>query len=250
MTGTHRSFEGRTRIVPLFGTLAVLVISLASCDSVPKSGQQATEITGREATAIIDRAKAATGGKAWDEITIWHEVGEATSATGQKSRYEHWQDFHSLATRNIGGGEMDHMIFDGHEAYGCPNPACQPPRPLDATSLKGGAYQVAYGFFFPDRFPASFQYQGSRVDHGVHYDVVKVSPTNLDPFEIWIDPTTHLIYRFADASGRFQTDFSDYRRVGGVTVPFTEVSSGAKVHTESITFEPAGTVSFSLSPEH
>jgi len=234
---TSSSCDGRAGIAPFLGALVVLmVIALAGCAS-------------EEATAIIERAKAATGGKAWDQIAIWHEVGEVTSATGEKSRYEHWQNFHSLATRNIGGGEMDHMIFDGHEAYGCPNPACDPPRPLDATLLKGGAYQVGYGFFFPDRFPASFQYEGSRVDHGVHYDVVKVSPTNLDPFEIWIDSTTHLIYRLADPSRRFQWDLSDYRRVGSVTVPFTEVSSGATVHTESITFEPAGSVSFSLSAE-
>jgi hypothetical protein len=145
---THAPSEGHRGIATLLGRLAVLMlISLAGCVSGTTSDQQARE--------IIARAKAATGGKAWDRIAIWHEVGEVTSATGEKSRYEHWQDFGSLALRNIGGG-MDHMVFDGHDAYGCPNPACDPRRALDATSIRDGAYQTAFGFSFLIAFPLLF----------------------------------------------------------------------------------------------
>ncbi len=205
-----------------------------------------SEASSQKGARLVALAKAATGGKAWDEIDVWHEVGHSISSSGRASRYEHWQDFHSLAVRNVGGSELDHMIFDGHVAYGCRNPQCDPPTKFDSASMKIGAYLTSFGFFFPNRFAASFRYEGSRRERGILFDVVKVSPAGLDSVDIWIDHGTHLIFRLAYGGGQIHDDLSDYRVVGSLTVPFTTTGSGAVIKADSVQFEPAGTVSFSL----
>jgi hypothetical protein len=53
------------------------------------------------------------------------------------------------------------------------------------------------------------------MDDGVLYDVVEISPTGLAAGDVWINRKSHLIFRSTFADGRFQTDLSDYRKVGG-----------------------------------
>jgi hypothetical protein len=89
------------------------------------------------------------------------------------------------------------------------------------------------------------------VDGGVLYDIVEVSPTGLAAADIWINHHSHLIFRTVYANGRFRTDLTDYRKVsGGVMVPFTEVSDGVTIKSETVKFEAAGAVSFSLPNGH
>ena len=52
------------------------------------------------------------------------------------------------------------------------------------------------------------------------------------------------------SDGRFPVTVSDYREVRGVMVPFTQVSEGTTVKSQTVKFEAAGTVSFSLPPGH
>src|SRR5581483_4124444 len=103
-------------------------------------------------------------------------------------------------------------------AFQCEDPKCIHRTKLDASLVKEGAYLTSFGFFFPDRFPASFHYDGTRSEGGIQYDVIKVSPAGLQPVDLWLNRQTHRIARFVTAGG-LQTDLSDYRSVDGVTVP-------------------------------
>ena len=200
---------------------------------------------------IIAAAKVATGGTAWDAIQVWHETGHVLLPSGEAFRYEHWADFQSLKTRNESGqgSERRYGIFDGHAAYESKNQNFEPRTELDAKLMEFGAYIVCYGFFFPKRFEASFRFEGTRTDHGVPYDVVRVAPTGLYPIDVWVDQKNHRIFRVAYSDGH-HTDFSDYRTVGGVTVPFHSADAGVgTARTDSIAFEPAGSISFSLARE-
>jgi hypothetical protein len=59
----------------------------------------------------------------------------------------------------------------------------------------------------------------------------------------------HLISRAAFAHGQ-SVRFSDYRKVSGVMVSFTQVSEGVTLKSETVKFEAVGAVSFSLPPGH
>jgi hypothetical protein len=197
---------------------------------------------------IISMAKAASGGTAWDRLEIMHDVGKVILETGEVLRYEHWGDLRSLSTR-AGSGAGD-MIFDGRAAYKCQTVTCDSRTKLDSAEMRSAAYLICFGFFFPTRFPASFQYKGTHVDGEVLYDIVEVSPTGLPAADIWINHHSHLIFRTVYTDGRFRADLADYRKVSGVMVPFTAVSEGVTIKSESVTFEAAGAVSFSLPGAH
>src|SRR5215813_6818679 len=96
---------------------------------------------------------------------IMHDVGKIILETGEVLRYEHWGDLRTLSTR-AGSGTGD-MIFDGRAAYKCQTVTCDSRTKLDSAEMRGAAYLNCFGFFFPTRFPASFQYKGIRVEGGV-----------------------------------------------------------------------------------
>jgi len=223
------------RFALLFGLLMSFLISCSQPADTNNKGAQ-----------ILALAKQATGGKAWDEIHVWHERGQTLSASGETSRYEHWGDLHSLRVFNSGSPGTHYMIYDGNAAYTCANPACDPRTLLDPVAIRAGAYLASFGFFFPERFAASFSYEGSRREHGILYDVVKVSPAGLQSMQLWIDQGTHRIFRMVLGNGAFRTDVSDYRQVGAVMVPFMVEEGGTVVKTNEVLFEPADAVTFSI----
>ena len=215
--------------------LCTLVLSITFCCSC----------SSRDGTDIIALAKTATGGQAWDRIEVWHETGTVSSG-GAVSRYEHWTDLRSLATRNGVTSSPAYMMFDGRAAYRCMNTECNPTTEAESAAIRSGEYVAGFGFFFPDRFPAEVHSGGTRHEHGSQFDVVEVSPVGLDSIELWVDHNTHYILRIVYGRGQFHTDFSDYRRVtGGVTVPFVGIDAQSLVKTETVRFEHAGVVSFS-----
>ena len=224
-------------------TLLLLALAAASCSAAAESDQKGAE--------IIAAAKAATGGNAWDNIQIWHETGHALLPSGESTRYEHWADLHSLKTRNLSIGESgtQYTVFDGQAAYQSSNSSFRPRSELNGATMKYGAYVACFGFFFPQRFEASFHFKGTHTDHDASYDVVTVSPAGLDSVDVWVDQKTHRISRYVYANGRFQTVLSDYRHVGAVSVPFTSVDGGSRIQTDSIAFESEDSAIFSLERE-
>jgi hypothetical protein len=224
--------------------VVLLLVSAVAC-----SDSQESALKGAE---IMTAAKTATGGGAWDAIHVWHETGHALLPAGEATRYEHWADLPSLKTRNasVQGTEWHYSIFDGEAAYESTSRDFEPRSALDVKSMRAGAYVACFGFFFPNRFPASFRFDGTRIERGVPYDVVAVSPTGLDSIDVWVDQNSHYIYKVVYAGGQYETDFSDYRTVGAVTVPFLSLDNGSRIQTDSIAFEPAGSTSFALPAEH
>lgn len=218
---------------------AVGVIALTACSDPQAQAKGA---------AIVAAAKAATGGSAWDEIEIWHERGEFHPAGQQQSmRFEHWGDLRTLKARNMNSAHARYMLFDGRSVYFCTNPECDPAEMMDGKIVRSGEYRVAYGFYFPERFPATFEYDRSQTEGDRTFDIVKVSPVDLEPLELWIDRATHRIARTIYQGGSTRADYSSYRKVGSVVVPFVIEENGSIVRTESVTFEPGDSVRFTPS---
>jgi len=158
--------------------------------------------TGPDGAAIVALAKVATGGQEWDRIEVWHEVGTISSGV-QDTYYEHWPDLNSLKMRNVGASPKEYVLFDGRLAYRCMNSGCARMTDVESTAVKEAAYVVSFGFFFPNRFPASVRFQETRVLHNVQVDVVEVSPAGLNPMELWVDRNSHSILRIIYGTARY-----------------------------------------------
>lgn len=222
--------------------LRVLVCGCAGLALALVSGCETTK-SGDPGAEIVAMAKAATGAQAWDRIEILHDAGQIVSVSGETTSYEHWTDVRTLSTR--AGSESGYMIYDGRVAYQCSNAQCIPRTELDPRFVREGAYLAAFGFFFPDRFPARFRYKGERMEGDALYDTVEVSPAGLASIDLWVDHRTHRIFRFVYDGGQARTDLFDYRKVGALMIPFSSVTNGVTVRSALVRLERAGVVSFS-----
>ncbi|MDR3512392.1 MAG: hypothetical protein P4L73_12215 [Caulobacteraceae bacterium] len=202
------------------------------------------------ADVLLAQAKAATGGPAWDRLQGWHERG-VDNRPGQAIAYEAWIDLRSLAIVNVhtvdevpvtrGGDGRTTWVID-------PAGGVQiDPNPQAVAGARRSAYFSAYGFFFPDRLPARRAYVGPLVSNGATYDVVRVTPGDGAPMDIWIDRATHRVTAFVDPDRRHPTIalLADFRPVDGVLLPHTVAQSGGGVkptsveHVAAYDFNPA-----------
>lgn len=193
--------------------------------------------------ALVAEAKAEMGGAAWDRIQIWHETGHATDQSSTTTRYEHWGNLRTLEFRNSStrNGETNLYVFDGNSFW----------QRSGAKFVRGGfdaragSYEVCFGFFFPDRFPAKMRYVGTTHANGNSYDIVEISPSGSNKFEVWLDQHTHRIARLVDPNAT--VSFSGYRNVAGVLVPFVQETDSQTITTESLEFVPDNRQLFNAS---
>jgi hypothetical protein len=194
-----------------------------------------------KAEALIDAAKQAMGGPAWDQAVTWHETGKVT-AGGLSGSYESWEDLTSL--HNTGGyvlgPDSGSSGWDGKQAWTTDSSKevrIETSGETVAQALQD-AYRSGYGFFFPRRFPAMRDYVGTRKDNGKTFEAVKVTPAGAEPFEVWFDPSSHLIERVVQLTGGHPHSFllSDYSRFNGFLLPkktIDRVGGDAKYDTVS-----------------
>ena len=200
------------RLAPL---LALAAPALAAPpDAAPPTGP----------AVVVAAAKAAMGGPAWDKIATWHETGNVV-AGGLSGTYENWEDLGDL--HNSGsyalGPASGGAGWDGKAAWTTDSSKeVRVETSAEATAQAiQDAYRGAYGFFFPDRFPAELADAGAKQADGKSYDVVKVTPKGAEPFEVWFDPASHLVAREVQLTGAQPHTFlySDFAPVDGLTVP-------------------------------
>lgn len=222
---------------------------------VGQSAAAQTDAAARGA-ALLAEAKAASGGAAWDALGDWHESGTAFIGDAQGS-YDTWVDLHrmGMANHHVLGGASQTRGFDGATAWLVDGRGQLhvSQAPQDLAAARQGAYVSAWGFFFPDRFPAQRVYIGTASDGGVDFDIVQVTPDGGLPMEIWIDRKTHLVTRMIDRSGpRVSVAvMSDFRSIGGVVTPFVVQESDSdpkhtprELHLSAIDFAPINPARF------
>lgn len=221
------------RLIGRIASIVAVAVVTAACDPADSA---------RRGEELIAQAKASMGGAAWDQIEVWHEIGNVVTPSGASYRYEHWGDFRSLATRNQ--GENSALVFDSLAVYLCTASGCTPKGDDVSKAFEEGAFTAAFGYFFPQRFPLTYWYTGTEEVNGIAFDVVRVSPAGRRPFDVWLDQSTHYVARVVLSDGVTTSEFSDYRKVGKVSVPFVTADQGVIVRADSIGFAPAGSVSF------
>jgi hypothetical protein len=189
---------------------------------------------------VLQHAKSAMGGDAWDRIEIWHERGTTQLPDGTSPSYDSYYDFtrHRFHDETSADGTSKLTIFDGNAFWFFTNAK------FDRTDTSPemiriglqGAYLNTYGFFFPKRFPATVRFKGVERERGLAFDVVEVRPSGLSSMDVWVDENSHLIDRYV--SNGHTTRLQDYRRFNGLMVPFVGESSGITTRTRSIELQP------------
>lgn len=174
------------------------------------------------AAEVLQAAKAASGGEAWNRLEGSYEKGTHGPVT-----YETWLDFHAYGMRMVSVTPAGPRAqgFDGAVAWRRAGGRGEDSRdPAAISEAVVTAFVSNNGFFFPDRFPAKADYL--RSDQG--FDIVRVEPQGGRPVELWFDAKTHLLGRIVDPGGPMPVTvtLSDYRKVGDVLIAFRGVVTG------------------------
>ena len=209
----------------------------AATGSTPSPGAPAsaapatmpTTAASARATALIEAAKQAMGGAAWDAVVTWHETGALTGG-GLTGAYESWEDLRSLDETSVFtlGPTSGSQGWDGKRSWTTDVTKEVRIETSDEaiSQTVQDAYRSGYAFFFAQRFASTREYVGTKAADGIEYPVVKITPQGAEPFEVWFDPKTHLITREVQLTGAQPHSFllADYARldgpqVGALTVP-------------------------------
>jgi len=173
--------------------LAVLIV--LSCLPAVAAPQCAVE--------VLEKAKQASGGDAWDAIRTTYTKVKVTTG-GLSGPAESWED--NLTGRYVEKYQLGPASgaegFDGKVVW----------------SQDSSAYRKTMAYWFPQRWPAKIECLGTKEEQGKRFDVLRITPEQGRPFDLWIDATTHLFDRTvekADIETR-TTYLSDYRTVAGV----------------------------------
>ncbi len=175
---------------------------------------------------LLARAKAASGGAAWDRIPSIRSAG-TLDTSGLKGTFETLEDLRSGAhvERFDLGVQRGADGFDGRSAW--VEDAAGHVYPQGGEARRRQAVDEAYlacrGYWFPSRWPADVAWMGDRKEAGRTFQVLQIEPLGGQPFEFWLDAATGLPDRtvvFDAEGGRQITRFADYRDVKGLKLPF------------------------------
>ncbi len=180
--------------------------------------------------ALLAQAKEASGGAAWDGRKTLYTKAEV-EAGGLTGTAEVWED--------LVGGRMTSTFelgplrgaagFDGTASWsrdGSGQIHVTDDR-ASAEEAANEAYLRCLAHLFPDRWPAEVAYLRAAQEGEGSFHVLSATPKGGRMMELWLDAKTLLLDRAIDR-GPTQTRsrfFSDYRRVGGLLVPFVQRST-------------------------
>ncbi len=178
-----------------------------------------------DASDILARAKAASGGARWDALTSWRAEGSA-SIGGLHGRVQvvvDARDGRSSDTYAIGPVQGADG-FDGSHAW--QRDAGGEVAVLDAPAAlrraRSEAWLNAHGYWFAKAHPAHWGAVRSAMLDGKRYAVVVATPAGGDPLHLWFAADSGLLARVQAPQGaRTRTTvYADYRRVDGLYMPF------------------------------
>jgi len=187
------------------------------------------------AQRVVDRARAASGGSAWTALRGFHEIGSEDGAP-----YERWIDAVRYGDRVERMPAASSKATRGYNGYGAwwlpvrPHEETGPDREVLARA-RSEAYFAGYGYYFTGRFDLRSGYVGVREGGGRRFTVIWVQPAGGKARDLWFDQRTGLLAKMTERQGQRPrtVEFSDYRRVGRLLLPFRQVAFGGDLATPS-----------------
>jgi len=196
---------------------------------------------------ILAHARAAAGGDALLKLQSLH-LRERVTLLGVSGSGDEWDDLVDgrFAVIQSVGPISNASGFDGAVAWSqdATGLAHETASPGDMGAAISQAYTASLAYLLPQRRPATIEYAGTKSVGGVHDYVLRARPRGGFPVEIYFDPTTFLVSRevvTVSPDVFAQTDFSDYRSIGGVALPFstqTQDSRGNAFSTTVLSADP------------
>jgi len=195
--------------------------------------------------ALLAKSRAALGGDAILRLRSVH-VRSNVEMVGIKGTQEQWLDLAAAtyAESQNAGPLSGADGFDGHEVW-----------QKDASGIvqvEGGiqarlqaidqAYMNGYALWLPDHGGATVSSLGDRTLDGASYSVLRVTPRDGSPLEVWFDQRS-LPRRVVAVFGpqTFTTTFDDYRAVDGALLPYHihgDSDTGNSSDAKTISVEP------------
>ena len=201
------------------------VIMTAACVWVAVTAAAMGGQVAPQARAILDEAKQAAGGPAWDALR-WRHTTASLTTSGLTGTVQVWEDLldgrfadaYSLGPASGADG------FDGTVVWS-QDSAKQVRREEGGEArlaAMNDAYRRVMGYWYPDRWPATIGYSGMKQEGARSFHVLRITPAQGRPYDLWVDAATQLFDRTVEKSSieTRTTYFSDYRTVSGVRVPF------------------------------
>jgi hypothetical protein len=201
------------------------------------------------AQEILDRAKAAMGGAAWDRVEVL-ECRGTLHASGLDGTLHSLEDLRT-------GREVD--SFDLGAVRGANGRDERADWERDETGdvkadesvqahrlFLNARFNTMRAYWYPARAAGTVGYLGLRAEGGRSYHVLEVRPEGGLRNELWVDAGDWTLARtVAVLEGRAQTTFfEDYRTVDGIRVPFrTRSSQGdatfeTRIQLQSVVLNP------------
>jgi predicted aspartyl protease len=202
--------------------LSSLAVFAVAASAVPPAAQ-----------AVLDQARAASGGDAWTSVKTSHEQMTLSTA-GMKGSAESWEDV--LTGRYLNhltlGPSSEAEGFDGKKVWE-QDTSKQSLERGDDDARQGAideAYRLSMAYWFPERWPAEVILAEPKTEGDHHLDVVRITPQGGRPFEMWFDSKTHLLDRVVEKAAQETrtTFFSDYRTVQGVKIAYVQRSTNGE----------------------
>lgn len=216
-SGTRRL--GRRIVQFLLALCAMLV--LASLPSA--SAAQGT------ADTVIAAGKAASGGEAWRSYAGLRLRGRF-EAGGAPGRFDRIVDLRRGFSRTdlVTGAFRYESGFDG-EAWNRQNGILTVANlPMMVADVRADAFLLRRGWAVPAS-RGQLRVTGSGELDGRVVDIVAAAPEGASAVELWFDRATHHVVRSIVHGdfGPVVTTYSDWRKVGPLTLPFREVQTEA-----------------------
>jgi hypothetical protein len=172
---------------------------------------------------LLIEAREAAGGSAWDQAKALH-LQAKLAVDDKPADAEEWCDLVAgrFAMAISDGPEAGHAGYDGKAAWAADlDGEVRVAAGAARADLVTDAYIAGFGWWRPDRLHAAIVWARAEKLSGRLYDVLQVTPTGGDGFELWLDHSTHLPGRLIvdRSTGKETMRLSGWRRVQQLGLP-------------------------------
>lgn len=169
---------------------------------------------------LLERAKQATGGPAWDRVKALRYETRLEQG-GKAVRRESWVSLeparYVLVEHKPGGDARSGFdgVFAWREARGMIG--LEP----DQREARTAAYMKSYSYLFPERWPAELSYLGTRTFQGRAVEALRIVPEGGSPVELELDRESGEPLRevYPRANGAASVAYGDRRETAGLRLP-------------------------------